>query len=102
MADSFPVSPGHTLIVPARHIQTLFDATDEEQRALLFGLRQARELVEATRKPDGYNIGINQGDAGGQTVAHLHLHLIPRYRGDRADPRGGIRWVLPDRAKYWE
>ncbi|MEW6119207.1 MAG: HIT family protein [Pseudomonadota bacterium] len=100
-ADGFPVSPGHTVVIPRRHFATLFEATPEEQLALLNMLARAKEAVEKHHQPDGYNIGINHGAAGGQTVPHLHIHLIPRYRGDKEDPRGGVRWVLPDKAKYW-
>lgn len=99
--DGFPVSPGHTVIIPRRHFATLFDATAEEQAALLGMLARARELLDEAHRPDGYNIGINHGPAGGQSVPHLHIHLIPRYFGDKEDPRGGVRWVLPDKAKYW-
>jgi len=99
--DGFPVSPGHTVIIPRRHFATLFEATEEEQRALIRALTQAKAILDSRHQPDGYTIGINHGPAGGQTVAHLHIHLIPRYQGDREDPRGGVRWVLPDKAKYW-
>lgn len=64
-------------------------------------LDAARQQIEKELAPDGYNIGINDGAAAGQTVPHLHMHLIPRYRGDRADPRGGVRWIIPERADYW-
>ncbi|MBN8761466.1 MAG: HIT family protein [Thiobacillus sp. 65-69] len=100
-ADGFPLSPGHTVVIPRRHFPTLFEATPEEQVALLNMLARAKAVVEKHHQPDGYNIGINHGPAGGQTVPHLHIHLIPRYRGDKEDPRGGVRWVLPDKAKYW-
>ena len=99
--DGFPVSPGHTVIIPRRHVATLFEATREEQAALLDALAEAKAIVDRQHQPDGYNIGINHGAAGGQSVPHLHIHLIPRYRGDKEDPRGGVRWVLPDKAKYW-
>ncbi|MDP1863704.1 MAG: HIT family protein [Thiobacillus sp.] len=99
--DGFPVSLGHTVIIPRRHFATLFEATEADQVALLRALAQAKRLVEQLHQPDGYNIGINQGQAGGQTVPHLHIHLIPRYQGDKEDPRGGVRWVLPEKAKYW-
>ena len=99
--DGFPVSPGHTVIIPKRHFPTLFDATQEERTALLTALDQAKTLLDEQHRPDGYNIGINHGPAGGQSVPHLHIHLIPRYLGDKEDPRGGVRWVLPDKAKYW-
>jgi diadenosine tetraphosphate (Ap4A) HIT family hydrolase len=99
--DGFPVSPGHTVIIPKRHIPTLFDANETEQLALLNALTQATQILDSLHLPDGYNIGINQGLAGGQSVPHLHIHVIPRYLGDKPDPKGGIRWVLPDKAKYW-
>jgi diadenosine tetraphosphate (Ap4A) HIT family hydrolase len=100
--DGFPVSPGHTVIIPRRHFATLFEATPEEQAALLAALGKAREMLDERHRPDGYNIGINHGKAGGQSVPHLHIHVIPRYLGDKADPRGGIRWILPDKANYWD
>ena len=99
--DGYPVSPGHSLIIPKRHLGSFFDATPPERAALLVLLDKAKELVEDERKPDGYNIGINDGAAAGQTVPHLHIHLIPRYEGDQDDPRGGVRWVIPDKANYW-
>jgi diadenosine tetraphosphate (Ap4A) HIT family hydrolase len=99
--DGFPVSPGHLVILPTRHFATLFEATEAEQLALFQALNRAKAILEESHHPDGYNIGINHGPAGGQTVPHLHIHLIPRYTGDRAEPRGGVRWVLPETAKYW-
>ena len=100
--DAYPVSDGHALIVPRRHVGSWFDATSEEQAELHQAVSLVREEIEASRRPDGYNMGINDGLPAGQTVAHLHLHVIPRYIGDVPDPRGGIRWVMPDRAPYWE
>lgn len=99
--DGFPVSPGHTVIIPKRHFATLFEASEVEQLALLRALSQAKAILDAAHRPEGYNIGINHGKAGGQTVPHLHIHLIPRYTGDKDEPRGGVRWVLPEKAKYW-
>lgn len=99
--DNHPVSPGHTLIIPKRHVASFFETTEEERLAMLRLLDEAKAILDQKHKPDGYNIGINGGEAAGQTVMHLHIHLIPRYKGDRADPRGGIRWVLPDKAAYW-
>lgn len=98
--DAFPVSRGHVLIVPRRHVPTWFEATEEEQQALLAATAQARALIDATNKPDGYNIGMNVGRAAGQTVFHLHLHVIPRYEGDVPDPRGGVRHVIPGKGNY--
>jgi diadenosine tetraphosphate (Ap4A) HIT family hydrolase len=99
--DGFPVSLGHTVILPRRHFATLFEATEQEQLALFAALAKAKSILDNFHQPDGYNIGINHGQAGGQSVPHLHIHLIPRYRGDKEDPRGGVRWVLPDKARYW-
>lgn len=99
--DGFPVSEGHTLIIPKLHIASLFEAATEEQAALFELLGQARQQLLDELKPDGFNIGINDGSAAGQTVMHLHIHLIPRYAGDHPDPRGGVRWIFPDKAVYW-
>ena len=99
--DGFPVSPGHTLVIPRRHVGSFFELTDVERASMFELLAQARAELDVSLRPDGFNIGINDGVAAGQTVPHLHLHLIPRYLGDTPDPRGGVRWVLPDNAKYW-
>ena len=99
--DGFPVSPGHTLVIPRRHVGSFFEITPDEQAAMLKLLNLARIEIGQQFKPEGFNIGINDGAAAGQTIAHLHIHLIPRYEGDRDDPRGGIRWVLPEKAAYW-
>jgi diadenosine tetraphosphate (Ap4A) HIT family hydrolase len=90
-----------TLIISRRHVGSLFDLTPAERVDLLALLDQARADLEPSCRPDGYNVGINDGPAAGQTVPHLHIHLIPRYRGDQADPRGGVRWLFPDKADYW-
>lgn len=99
--DAFPVSPGHTLIIPRRHIGSFFELTDAERACMVELLAQAKAELDHSFQPDGFNIGINDGAAAGQTVQHLHLHLIPRYLGDVPDPRGGVRWVMPGKAKYW-
>lgn len=99
--DGFPVSPGHSLVIPKRHVGSFFETSLQEQAALLELLDQARAAASAEFHPDGYNIGINDGAAAGQTVPHLHIHLIPRFQGDLPDPRGGVRWVMPDKADYW-
>lgn len=101
LRDAFPVSPGHTLIIPRRHVASFFEVTDAERAGLMSLLAAARDDLDRDFRPAGYNIGINDGAAAGQTVPHLHIHLIPRYVGDRDDPRGGVRWVLPDKAAYW-
>lgn len=99
--DSHPVSPGHSLIIPKRHISSFFDATREEQIALLDLVNQMQQVLINERSPDGFNVGINVGEAAGQTILHLHIHLIPRYVDDQPDPRGGVRWIFPDKAQYW-
>jgi diadenosine tetraphosphate (Ap4A) HIT family hydrolase len=100
--DAHPVSDGHLLIITKRHVESFFLTTEEEKIALLKGIEQAKVLIEKKSSPDGYNIGINDGEAAGQTIKHLHIHLIPRYKGDSQDPRGGIRWIFPDKAPYWK
>lgn len=92
--DSNALSRGHMLVVPKRHVADFFGMSAEEQGAVLRLLNQAHRFVGRTHSPDGYNIGVNIGKAGGQTRMHVHVHLIPRYAGDVADPRGGIRCVL--------
>ena len=99
--DGYPISNGHTLIIPKRHVSSFFDITDEEHQALFELLGQAKHVLDEIYKPDGYNIGVNDGTSAGQTVSHLHIHLIPRYDGDVGDPRGGVRWIFPDKADYW-
>jgi diadenosine tetraphosphate (Ap4A) HIT family hydrolase len=98
--DAFPVSPGHLLLIPRRHVATWFDATPEERVALTVATNTARELIDARHAPQGYNIGMNVGRAAGQTVFHLHVHVIPRYDHDVPDPRGGVRHVIPQMANY--
>ena len=99
--DAFSVSPGHALVVPRRHVAGLFDLSADEYAALWTLLPEVKAAVQRDHAPAGYNVGVNVGPAGGQTVPHVHVHLIPRYEGDVPDPRGGVRWVLPARAAYW-
>lgn len=98
--DAYPVNPGHVLIVPKKHVADYFELETELQQACLKLLNQAKLLIQERYKPDGFNIGINTGAAAGQTIFHVHLHLIPRYLGDMPDPRGGVRGVIPDRRSY--
>jgi diadenosine tetraphosphate (Ap4A) HIT family hydrolase len=98
--DKFPVSPGHLLIIPRRHIASVFDASPDELAALWALLSAAKSSLDIRFRPDGYNIGINDGAPAGQTIPHLHIHLIPRYSGDMSDPRGGVRGVIPQKQKY--
>ena len=99
--DGYPVSPGHTLLIPRRHTGSFFDLSERERSDVLALLDRAKIAIDEEFQPQGYNIGINDGAAAGQTVPHLHVHLIPRFEGDLPDPRGGVRWVIPDKAKYW-
>jgi diadenosine tetraphosphate (Ap4A) HIT family hydrolase len=98
--DAHPVTPGHLLLLPRRHVASYFEATADERAALFELLDAGKALLDDRFKPDGYNIGVNVGAVAGQTVMHLHVHLIPRYRGDVAEPRGGVRGVIPGRQHY--
>lgn len=98
--DKYPVTKGHLLIIPRRHVESLFDLTDAERMALFALVEAGRDFLTETHAPDGFNFGINQGKAAGQTVPHLHLHIIPRYQGDMEDPEGGVRGVIPGKQKY--
>jgi diadenosine tetraphosphate (Ap4A) HIT family hydrolase len=99
--DAFPVNPGHALIVARRHVASLFDLSPAEQAALWEFVPTVKAALDARHSPAGYNVGVNVGAVAGQTVGHVHVHVIPRYEGDVEDPRGGIRWVIPARADYW-
>jgi len=98
--DAFPVSPGHALIVPKRHVATWFETNEEEQAAVLDAIAKVRDILEERFSPDGFNIGFNSGESAGQTVFHFHLHVIPRYQGDTPDPIGGVRNVIPGKGNY--
>ncbi len=97
-----PISYGHTLILQKRHISSIFEATKGEVAASWEALQQARTQLLKKYSPDGFNVGINDGLASGQTIFHLHIHIIPLYKGDMPDPRSGIRWIFPEKAKYWK
>lgn len=99
--DGFPVSPGHTLVIPKRHVGSYFELSDAEADAMRSLLLAAKTALDEALNPDSYNIGINDGAQAGQTVPHVHMHLIPRYQGDVKDPRGGVRWLIPEKADYW-
>lgn len=98
--DKFPASPGHLLIIPRRHVADWFDTTEPERNAMFALADTARGWLANAHAPAGYNLGINVGEAAGQTVFHVHLHLIPRYTGDVASPRGGVRAVIPNKQSY--
>lgn len=99
--DNYPISPGHTLIIPHRHVGSYFELSRIERDDLWDLVEQVKEKLDSQFAPDSYNIGMNDGPAAGQTIGHCHIHLIPRYAGDVADPRGGLRWIMPDKADYW-
>ena len=99
--DRYPVSPGHALVIAKQVTASLFDLPPETQDALWRTVATVRDLLQQRHQPDGFNIGLNDGPAAGQTINHAHVHLIPRYKGDQPDPRGGVRWIFPEKAKYW-
>ena len=98
--DNYPVSKGHILLITKRHFDNYFDATEDELKAIEDILKQAKEFIDNKFNPDGYNIGINCGEVAGQSIMHLHIHLIPRYKGDMENPLGGVRGVIPEKQKY--
>lgn len=102
MRDGFPISEGHTLIIPKRHISSFFELDKSERDALLSLIDFQKIELDKIYNPDGFNIGVNDGEAAGQTVPHVHIHLIPRYKNKDSDPRGGVRWIIPEKANYWD
>jgi diadenosine tetraphosphate (Ap4A) HIT family hydrolase len=100
--DQYPLSEGHTLVVPRHHLSSLYDLPTEQISSLWNMVGEVRSRLSDRLRPDGFNIGLNDGAAAGQTVLHAHIHVVPRYIGDVEDPRGGVRWVIPERAAYWD
>jgi len=99
--DRYPVADGHVLIIPRRHFSSALEMTAQEWLAVFALLKTARtHLQRADTRIAGFNIGINEGRAAGQTVFHVHVHLIPRREGDRQRPDGGVRWIFPEKATY--
>ncbi len=98
--DGYPVTKGHTLLIPKRHCETYFDLNSEELERLRTLIKMIKAHLDEEFKPNGYNIGVNCGIAAGQTVMHCHIHIIPRYEGDCDNPRGGVRGVIPSRQSY--
>lgn len=98
--DEFPVNPGHMLFITKRCVKTFFDTTIDEKIAIFNLVDEAKKLLDDKFHPDGYNIGLNCGEDAGQTVMHIHLHLIPRYKGDIENPRGGVRGIIPSKKEY--
>ena len=98
--DSFPVSPGHALILPRRHVATIWELESDEYSDCFTLVRNVRPVLEARFNPDGFNVGANCGEAAGQSIWHAHIHVIPRYKGDTPNPRGGVRHVIPLKGNY--
>ena len=98
--DSYAVSPGHTLVIPKRHVASFFDLNPEEVSAIMSLITEEKTLLDQEFSPDGYNIGVNVGPAAGQSIFHVHVHIIPRYTGDVENPQGGVRHVIPKNAHY--
>ena len=98
--DKYPVNPGHLLIIPKRHVADFFLTTELEKAALLSLLDEAKNYLDDKHAPTGYNVGINVGEVAGQTISHVHVHLIPRYPSDTENPRGGVRGVIPSKQSY--
>ena len=99
--DLYPLTNGHALVVPKATVASLYELDPSIQAEIWDTVRRVRDILAGRFRPDGFNIGINDGAAAGQTVPHAHVHIIPRYAGDVPDPRGGIRWILPSKARYW-
>ncbi len=98
--DAYPVSPGHSLIISRRHVADVFELTEREIGEMLRLVQAMRERIDRSHHPAGYNVGVNVGRVAGQTVMHVHIHVIPRYSGDTDDPTGGVRGVIPGKARY--
>lgn len=98
--DAYPVNPGHRLIIPRSHLTAFAEFSEEWSGELFAAAKTAMEQIEQEHDPDGYNMGMNLREAAGQTIDHLHWHVIPRYAGDVAEPEGGIRGVIPDKQQY--
>jgi diadenosine tetraphosphate (Ap4A) HIT family hydrolase len=100
-ADGYPIVDGHTLVIPKRHVESLFDLDAGEQENLWIFVADVRNRLKQELSVTAFNIAVNDGASAGQTVPHAHVHIIPRRDGDVDDPRGGVRWVIPAKAKYW-
>ena len=98
--DSFPVSNGHALVIPKRHIVSIWEMTTEEYADAFDLVRQVKDVLQKKFDSQGFNIGVNCGEVAGQSVSHAHIHVIPRYAGDARNPRGGVRNIIPARGNY--
>ncbi|MDP2760583.1 MAG: HIT family protein [Sideroxyarcus sp.] len=98
--DSYPASPGHTVVIPRRHVASFFDLTAEEVAACMHLIKEEKKLIDDEFRPEGYNIGVNVGPEAGQSIFHVHIHIIPRHKGDVENPQGGVRHVIPKKGHY--
>jgi diadenosine tetraphosphate (Ap4A) HIT family hydrolase len=98
--DNYPISNGHSLVIPKRHVETLWELTDREYSDCFLAARSVKEILSNQHSPDGFNIGVNCGEAAGQSIWHAHIHVIPRYKGDVPNPKGGIRHIIPLKGFY--
>ena len=98
--DKYPVNPGHVLVISRRHVSDYFDLEDGEKAGLWKLVEEMRSFLDDEFHPDGFNVGFNVGKEAGQTIDHVHIHIIPRYSGDMDDPTGGVRHVIPEKGKY--
>ncbi len=98
--DGFPVNKGHMLFMTKRHVKDFFETTKEERNAIFELVDKAKNMLDEKYSPDGYNVGMNCGESAGKSIMHIHVHLIPRYKGDVENPRGGVRGVIPKNQNY--
>ncbi len=98
--DGYPVSKGHALVIPKREVAEIFDLNNEEYISCFDLVKEVRDLLTKKYNPDGFNIGANCGESAGQTVFHAHIHIIPRYKYDVPNPRGGVRNIIPGKGDY--
>ena len=98
--DKYPVNKGHVLVIPKRHVKDYFDLEQNERDSLWKLVNEVKEILDSKFHPQGFNVGFNVGTNAGQTIDHVHIHIIPRYKGDMDDPTGGVRNVIPERGKY--
>ena len=98
--DSYPVTKGHSLVIPKRQIKEIFELNKEEYESCFELVRKVKDLLITKFKPEGFNIGVNCGEVAGQTIFHAHIHVIPRYKGDVPNPRGGVRNIIPGKGDY--
>ena len=98
--DNFPVSKGHALVIPKRHVPTIWELWDHEYADVFALVKQVKDLLQKKFDPQGINVGVNCGEVAGQTIFHAHVHIIPRYHGDVPNPRGGVRNIIPGKGDY--